>query len=200
MPTPGIGLIGVTATSALSVGLSIFSLIDLKDSKYKTIWRGGQALFTLVKTGLWFYVWFIIFKYRNNILYKNQAYQKGIFLFAITSAFHFAANLGNCFISYGTGGWVKVVQTILEIINITLSSFDLILGISLFGASLKGDSFDQLQAKSKLFDIISKIKSFGKDHNDEVRGNKRMEMEKQAEMIKNPVQKAFGERQKRRNN
>jgi len=211
MPTPSIGLIGVIGISALSIALSIFSLIDLDDSQaeltYKTMWRGGQTLLTLVKTGLWFYVWFIIFKNKLSVLYTNQAYQKSIFLFGITSAIHFLANLGNCFISYGKGDWVKVVKTIIEILNITLSSFDLICGISIFGANAIGDSFDQLQAKNKLFDTVSKIKSFGKDFYDQVRGNKRAEMEQQAKInsniTKNPLQtpsdKAFGKRQKRRN-
>ena len=210
MPTPSIGLIGVTVASILSIGLSIFSIIDLDDSQaehtYKTIWRGGQTLLTLAKTGLWFFVWFIIFKHKDSVLYRNQAYQKSIILFALTSAIHFAANLANCFISYGKGDWVKVVKTIIEALNIFLSSLDLILGVMIFSASLKGDSFDQLQAKSELFNIISKIKSFGKDHNDEVRGQKKAEMQQQAKinsnMINNPLKKdeAFGERQKRRNN
>ena len=212
MPTPNIGLIGVTVASALSIALSAFSMMDLNDTQseitYKDIWRWGQTLFTLAKAGLWFFVWFIIFKYKNSVLYKNQAYQKSIILFAVTSAIHFAANLGNCFIKYGKGDWVKVVKTVIEFINIVLSSFDLILGVTIFAASLKGDSYDQLQAKNELFNVITKIKSFGKDHNDEVRGNRKSEMNQQAQANiaafnsvnpGNTQEKAFGERQKRRN-
>ena len=92
MPTPNIGLIGVTVASALSIALSIFSIIDLDDSQaehtYKTIWRGGQTLLTLAKTGLWFFVWFIIFKHKNSVLYNNQAYQKTI-IFLVTYCYSF---------------------------------------------------------------------------------------------------------------
>ena len=206
MPTPSIGLIGVIVASGLSIALSIFSLIDLDDSQaeltYKTMWRGGQTLFTLVKAGLWFYVWFMIFKDTNSALYKNTGYQKSIFLFGITSAVHFVANLGNCFISYGKGDWVKVVKTIIEILNITLSFFDLICGISLFGANATGESLDGLEKKNKLFDIISKIKTFGQEINDGLRGQKKAENKELVKMINNPTnaQQAFGERQKRRNN
>mgnify|MGYP001452000621 CR=1 FL=1 len=204
---PKTGLIGVIVACILSIALSIFSIIDLDDSQaeltYKTMWRGGQAFLTLVKTGVWFYVWLMIFKDKKSVLYTNQAYQKSIFAFAITSGIHCVANILNCFVPYGKGDWVKVVKTIIEILNITLSSFDLILGFGLFWAELQGKSFDQIQAKDKLFEIISKIKSFGKDHNDQVRGNEQARMQQQADMINNPLQtpsdKAFGKRQKRRN-
>lgn len=203
MATPSIGLIGVTVASILSFGLSIFSIIDLKDSKYKTIWRGGQTLLTLAKAGFWFLVWFVIFKNKDSVLYQNTGYQKSIFLFGITSAIHFAINLGNCFITYGKGVWVKVVQTIIEILNITLSSFDLICGISLFGANATGESLDGLEKKSSVFKFIATIKRFGQDIDDGVRGNKQALIERQAKATAaavnkgTPVKKkdkAFGER------
>lgn len=214
MPTPSIGLIGVTVASILSIVLSIFSIIDLDDSKvehtYKTIWRGGQTLLTLAKAGFWFFVWFIIFKNKDSVLYQNTGYQKSIFLFGITSAIHFAINLGNCFITYGKGDWVKVVKTIIEILNITLSSFDLICGILLFGANATGESLDRLEKKSSVFKFIATIKRFGQDIDDGVRGNKQALIERQAKAtaaavnkgtpVQNPTNKAFGERQRRRNN
>ena len=79
---PKTGLIGVIVACILSIALSIFSIIDLDDSQaeltYKTMWRGGQAFLTLVKTGVWFYVWLMIFKDKKSVLYTNQAYQKSI--------------------------------------------------------------------------------------------------------------------------
>lgn len=204
MPTPSIGLIGVTFFCILSIGLSIFSIIDLDDSKvehtYKTIWRGGQTALTLAKMGLWFYVWFIIFKHKDSVLYKNTGYQRSIFLFAITSALQFVANFANCFITYGKGDWVKIVKTIIEILNIFLSSIDLICGISLITADATGESLDGLEKKSSVFKFVATIKRFGQEINDGVRGNVRAEMKQQAKMINNPLKiEKFGERQRRRN-
>jgi hypothetical protein len=205
-------LIATAVASILSIVMSIFSIIDIDDTQsaitYKDIWRWSQTAFNLIKMSGWFLVWYLIFHDKESVLFKNQAYQKSIILFAVTSAIQFAGNLGNCFIHYGKGDWVKIVKTIIEAINIFLSFIDTVCSITIFTANVTGDSFDAIQKKSVLFKFAANIKTFGKEIDDEVRGNKKSEMEQQSEInadaFKSVIpgdtpEKAFGDRQKRRN-
>ena len=206
-------LIATAVASILSIAMSIFSIMDLDDTQseitYKDIWRWSQTAFNLIKMSGWFLVWYLIFHDTQSVLYTNQAYQKSIILFAVTSAIQFAGNLTNCFIHYGKGDWVKVVKTVIEAINIFLSFIDTVCSITIFTANVTGDSFDAVEKKSVLFKFAANIKTFGKEIDDEVRGNKKSEMEQQTEITKDAFksiipgntqsEKAFGDRQKRRN-
>ena len=208
------GLLGIgILVSILSVLVSIVSLADGtytdeggNTTNYKTTWRLINAILcavvviiTIVLT-----VFINLSANKDSALIKDFGWRKliaGTILPYIAVA---VVNVINFLIPWGEGIGVHVARFIIELINIACA----LVKVYSFGtklmASVNQQTLDDVMKKNPLYKEIATVKSLGKKPKSELSSMKKFEINETATAVNEgkeaPPEKAFGERQKRRNN
>lgn len=212
--------LGINGLLGIGILVSIFSLIVSivslangtytdeggKTTNYKTTWRLVNAILcVLVVIIIVVLKMFIIFSAKDSALIKDFGWRKLIARTIIPYGLMAVVNVINFLIPWGEGIGVHVARFIIELINIACA----LVKVYSFGtklmASINHQTLNDVMKKNLLYAEIAKIKTFSDTPpKSELSSMKKFEINETATAVNEGKEasqkKAFGERQKRRNN
>ena len=207
------GILGIgILVSISSIIVSVVSMINGthkneesgKITNYKITWRFVNAILcgiaVLITIGLSLFI--NLSTNKDSVLIKDFGWRKLIGSTILPYILIAVLNVLNVFIPWGEGIGVHIARIVIEVFNILFSLVKVYSFSTKFMANINQQSLNDVMNKNKFYNIIATIKSFGKKPKSELSSMKKFEINETAAAVNKGTSevKAFGERQKRRNN